>query len=191
MSRLRSPQPGGDRLLRAAAEIQAESAQDAGCVGYMARVLLQATLPHSAQSGNEFARINGNLRVSIVAPSAIGLPYGSYPRLLLAWLTTEAFRTGDPLLCLGESLSKFMDALGLKSTGGQWGTITRLRDQANRLFSAHVTACETPTGDHERMRGPASRWRTSGIFGGRRQAIEAKTACFPLGSDLATTSFGK
>lgn len=119
----------------------------------MARVLLQATLPHSARAGNEFTRTNGNLRVSVVSPAAVGLPYGTYPRLLLAWLTTEAFRTGSPHLCLGESLSAFMAALGLQSTGGQWGTIARLRDQANRLFSAHVTACVTHTGDQERTHG--------------------------------------
>ena len=49
----------------------------------MARVLVQATLPHSAQEGNEFTRSNGHLTVSILAPAEIGLPYGSYPRLLL------------------------------------------------------------------------------------------------------------
>ena len=147
MPQTRQPRRSHEHLLLEASAIRAISAQDAGSVGYMARVLLQATLPHSAQAGNEFVRTNGNLQVSIVAPSAIGLPYGSYPRLLLAWLTTEAVRTGEPLLCLGESLSAFMAALGLQSTGGQWGTIARLRDQANRLFNAQVTAYETHTVD--------------------------------------------
>lgn len=151
LSRPRLSQAGCGRLLRAAAEIRAESAQDADEVGYMARVLLQATLPHSAPAGNEFVRTNGNLHVSIVAPSAIGLPYGSYPRLLLAWLTTEAVRTDKPLLFLGESLSAFMKKLGLIPSGGRWGTIARLRDQAHRLFSAQVMACETQlvsSGEH-------------------------------------------
>lgn len=144
----------GHRLLREASAIRSVCAQDAGSVGYMARVLLQATLPHSAPAGNEFARTNGNLHVSIAAPSAIGLPYGSYPRLLLAWLTTEAVLTDDPLLCLGKSLSAFMAKLGLVPTGGKWGTIARLRDQANRLFSAHVTAYQTQvSGEAEHTHG--------------------------------------
>jgi len=112
---------------------------------------VQATMPHSAQPGNEFSRTNGRLHVSILAPSEVGLPYGSYPRLLLAWLTTEAVKTKNPTLYLGESLSEFMAKLGLMPTGGRWGTIPRLRDQADRLFKSFVTAYET-TQDGERSR---------------------------------------
>ena len=56
--------------------IEAESAKEAGALGYMARVLVQATMPHSAQPGNEFSRSNGRLHVSILAPAEVGLPYG-------------------------------------------------------------------------------------------------------------------
>lgn len=106
-----------DRFIAEAVAIEAQSAQDAGALGYMARVLVQATMPHSAKVGNEFSRTNGNLHVSILAPSEVGLPYGSYPRLLLAWLTTEAVRTKSSTLYLGESLSEFMGKLGLLPTG--------------------------------------------------------------------------
>lgn len=122
--------------------MEAESAQEAGALGYMARVLVQATMPHSAKEGNEFSRSNGRLHVSILAPTSVGLPYGSYPRLLLAWLTTEAVRTKSPTLYPGDSLSQFMSKLGLLPTGGRWGTIPRLRDQADRLFRSYVTAYE-------------------------------------------------
>lgn len=134
--------------------IEAQSAREAGALGYMARVLVQATMPHSAKAGNEFSRTNGNLHVSILAPSDVGLPYGSYPRLLLAWLTTEAVRTKSSTLYLGESLSEFMSKLGLLPTGGRWGTIPRLRDQADRLFKSYVTAYETTQdGQNGRSRG--------------------------------------
>jgi hypothetical protein len=63
-----------DRLLEDAQAIEAESAREADALGFMARVLVQATLPHSAQEGNEFTRSNGHLTVSILAPSEIGLP---------------------------------------------------------------------------------------------------------------------
>ncbi len=119
--------------------IQTESAQQAGEVGYMARVLVQATLPHSQTPGNHFKRTNGSLTVELVASSK-GLPYGSYPRLLLAWVTTEAVRTKSPTLQLGDSLSQFMANLGLSATGGRWGSIPRLKDQALRLFGSFVTA---------------------------------------------------
>ncbi len=38
-----------------------------------------------------------------------------------------------------DSLSDFMRQLGLVPTGGRWGSITRLKDQTNRLFNANVS----------------------------------------------------
>ena len=40
---------------------------------------------------------------------------------------------------LGDSLSAFMRELGLKPTGGRWGSIPRLREQMNRLFRAKIS----------------------------------------------------
>jgi hypothetical protein len=143
-----------DKFIAECLAMEAQSAQEAGALGYMARVLVQATMPHSAKTGNEFSRSNGRIHVSILAPSEVGLPYGSYPRLLLAWLTTEAVRTKSSTLYLGESLSQFMGNLGLLPTGGRWGTIPRLRDQADRLFKSYVTAYETAQeGERSRSRG--------------------------------------
>lgn len=142
-----------DKFIAECVAIEAEAAQEAGMVGYMARVLVQATMPHSKPQGNEYARTNGRLHVSIMAPGDVGLPYGSYPRLLLTWLTTEAVRTQSSTLHLGESLSEFMRQLGLIPTGGRWGTMPRLRDQANRLFKSFVTAYEDGSEESGRDRG--------------------------------------
>ena len=106
----------------------------------MARAMVQATLPHSKVAGNEFTRANGNYSLTILAPSSIGLPYGTIPRLLLAWLTTEAVKTQSRALELGDSLSGFMAELDMMPTGGRWGSITRLKDQSRRLFSSSITA---------------------------------------------------
>ncbi len=128
-----------DKLFAESMAIEAEDAKQAGTLGYMARALTQATMPHKETPGNEFTRRNGNFTLSMVCPNHIGLPYGSYPRLLLSWLTTEAVRTKSPILELGPSLSAFMAELSLIPTGGRWGTIHRLRDQMKRLFSATVS----------------------------------------------------
>lgn len=129
-----------NKLWSEALAIEEEDAKDAGAIGYMARALVQATMPHKKVEGNEFSRRNGSFSMTIIAPSAIGLPYGSYPRLLLSWLTTEAVRTKSPHLELGPTLSGFMAELGLIPAGGRWGTIHRLRDQINRLFCSSVSA---------------------------------------------------
>lgn len=146
-----------DKFIAECLAIEAEQAREAGSVGYMARVLVQATMPHSRPETTEYTRRNGNLTVSMTAISDIGLPYGSYPRLLLAWLTTEAVRTKSSTLYLGESLSEFMGKLGLLPTGGRWGTIPRLKEQADRLFGSSVVAYETRDDPRGRVRSRGSR----------------------------------
>lgn len=123
--------------------IEYEEAAKAGALGFMARAMVQATLPHKKVEGNEFTRTNGDFSLSLLAPSKIGLPYGTIPRLLLSWITTEAVRTKERELELGDSLSAFMRELDLVPTGGRWGSITRLKDQMARLFASSVTCTYT------------------------------------------------
>lgn len=106
----------------------------------MARMLVQTTLPHRKVSGPVFERSNGAFRMTLMAPPQTGLPYGAVPRLLLAWMTTEAVRTGERELVLGDSMSAFMRELGLVPTGGRWGSVTRLKEQTTRLFSSAISA---------------------------------------------------
>lgn len=119
-------------------EEEYEQARTIGNVGYYARVLTQATLPHSDPKVPIFERRNGALSLSMAAPPSVGLPYGSIPRLLLAWVTTEAVRTKQRELILGDHLSGFMREIHLVPTGGRWGTIRRLREQMERLFSTSI-----------------------------------------------------
>ena len=67
------------------------------------------------------------------------LPYGILPRLLLAWVCSEAVRTQSRVLTLGASLSAFMRKLGIENySGGPRGDHTRLRHQMDRLFKAAI-----------------------------------------------------
>lgn len=128
-----------DSLISQALAMEEKEAREAGTLGYMARVLVQATMPHSNPNSLIFERSNGSLSLAISGHPKFGLPYGVYPRLLLSWLVTEAVRTKSPEIILGPSLSKFMFELGLIPSGGRWGTISRVRDQMRRLFSASVS----------------------------------------------------
>lgn len=128
--------------------IETQEAKEAGALGYMARALVQATMPHRDPGNVEaWGRENGAFSM-VMQPGVmsrgreiirIGLPYGSIPRLLLAWMTREAVLTQSPTLILGQTLSRFMNQLDLVPTGGRWGSITRLREQMKRLFSASVS----------------------------------------------------
>ena len=57
-----------DALINQALAIEDEAAQEVGALGFMARAMVQATLPHSKVAGNEFTRVNGNYSLSIMAP---------------------------------------------------------------------------------------------------------------------------
>jgi hypothetical protein len=129
-----------ERLISETLAIEAESAQEAGAMGYMARALVQATMPHKRTAGDVFLRQNGNLTLRMMADPRAGLPYGTLPRLLVAWLTTEAARTKERTLTLGPTLSSFMAKLDLTPRGGARGDITRLKDQLRRTFSCAI-AC--------------------------------------------------
>ena len=110
-------------------------------LGFMARLLVLCSLPRT-NPGNrlQYKRVNGPYTLYMVAGGGNKLPYGNLPRLLLAWLCTEAVRTQSRELVLGRSLSKFMRTLGMNSdSGGARGEQTRLRNQMKRLFSAHVS----------------------------------------------------
>ena len=65
------------------------------------------------------------------------LPFGNLPRLILAWVCSEAVRTQSRVLVLGKSLSDFMRTLGVYSSSGR--KYTRLRNQMKRLFGCTVT----------------------------------------------------
>ena len=142
-----------DKLVREALAIEEEGAREAGALGYYARILVQATMPHSRISEPFFNRRNGAFSLTMLANPNVGLPYGTKPRLLLAWLTTEAVRTRERVLTLGPSLSAFMAQLGLVPTGGRWGSITSLREQTKRLFACSILT----THDSE------ERWRMAAV----------------------------
>lgn len=134
------------RILDAAVEIKMNPNTPENEKAFLARQLVQVTLPHS-NPGNvpAWQRRNGNLTLSIrpgwnhEKNESIGYPYGTIPRLLLFWLTTETLRTGSRRLEFGNSVSTFMRDIGLQPTGGRWGSITRLRDQMERLFRATIS----------------------------------------------------
>lgn len=117
-----------------------------GDPAYLARFLIQCTLPHT-NPGNVpvWKRRNGKYTLRIQPgwddynDCPMGYPYGILPRLILIWAVTEAKRTGIRRLHLGHCLSEFIDKLDLQTSGrGKRGDGPRLKDQARRLFSAHI-----------------------------------------------------
>ena len=124
------------------------TAADAKDAAYVARELVQASLPHSNPGDVPlWTRRNGDITLAIQPGMNIrtgksyGYPYGTIPRLLLFWITTEAVRVRSPRLELGHSLNGFMADLGLNpdTGGGKRGDAKRLRDQMERLFRSRFS----------------------------------------------------
>ncbi|MBV8094158.1 MAG: hypothetical protein JO110_13245 [Acetobacteraceae bacterium] len=144
------------RIIKAGAEIRTTPEPDPADLAFMARQLVQVTLPHSDPGKVDvWSRSNGNLTLTIrpgydhSKRRFYGYPYGTIPRLLLFWITTEALRTGNRRLYLGNSLAIFMRELGLDpSHGGPRSDAHRLRDQMMRLFRAIISFDRVDEGKH-------------------------------------------
>ena len=109
-------------------------------LGFMARMMALCSLPRT-NPGNRirYTRQNGPYTLYMTAGGGNKLPFGNLPRLLMAYVSTEAVRTQSRVLILGSSLSGFMRKLGMSDdSGSPRGDRTRLRNQMRRLFNAHV-----------------------------------------------------
>jgi hypothetical protein len=135
--------------LIASADLIFSRPADLADTAYLAREMVQASLPHK-DPGNVpgWVRRNGNSSLYIQpgfnpeTGKNYGFPYGTIPRLLLFWITTEAVRTQSRRIELGASLNEFMRNIGLNPNtgGGKRGDSARVIDQMKRLFEARFAA---------------------------------------------------
>ena len=81
-------------------------------LGFMARLMALCSLPRT-NPGNrlQYVRQNGPYSLVMIAGGRNKLPFGNLPRLLVAWVSTEAVRTQSRELILGSSLAEFMRKL--------------------------------------------------------------------------------
>lgn len=128
---------------------------------YMALALVQCTLPHRNPGDVvSWSRRNGQVALGLaqgvdaLTGRKFGYPYGTMPRLLLFWLTTEVVTHKQRRIKLGKSLVDFMKTIGLEpddSTGKRSSGRT-LRNQMERLFrcrisfDSHITRADGASG---------------------------------------------
>lgn len=132
------------KLVEKAVEIKEDPLGDPA---FLARFLIQCTLPHT-DPGNVpvWRRKNGKYTLRIQpgwderTDRSMGYPYGIMPRLILIWAVTEAKRTGIRRLHLGHCMTEFIEKLDLDHSSGRGkrGASTRIKEQAQRLFSSHI-----------------------------------------------------
>ena len=136
-----------------------------GEVAFMARQLIQCTLPHSNPGDvPRWMRRNGN--ASLVLRSgwdeekdeAIGYPYGTVPRLVLFWIIREVLRTKSRRLEIGHSLSDFMRELGMTPASEGGHAARRLKEQMRRLFNCRISFQATIHDEEGNKRGERKKY---------------------------------
>ncbi|PTU65148.1 hypothetical protein DB032_09515 [Chromobacterium sp. Panama] len=128
-------------LIDEAIQVEREDAYKADSIGYMAPALAQVTLPHKSQGESlYYERTNGKLTLAIRGHKSYGLPFGTIPRVILAWISSEAVRTKSPELFLGRSAAEFSKKLSLHYNGHD---LSRLKKQCLALSRALISI------DHE------------------------------------------
>ena len=146
-----------DRLFAESQAMEAADAFQAGQVGYVNRVMIQATLPYREPKGSPpiWGRRAGNWSLVIQpgmyldeknTPKSLGYPYGATPRLVLAWLGGEVKRQKKQRINLGNNLASFLAELGVvNASGGKRGTIGIAKDQMRRLFASRIALVQSPS----------------------------------------------
>jgi hypothetical protein len=81
----------------------------------------------------------------------VGLPFGEKPRLILIHLTSEAMRTGSPVVEVEDSLTAYVRALGLPTSGI---AIRTVKDQLARLAAATLRLAAVADGRAVQVNGP-------------------------------------
>ena len=90
-------------------------------LGFMARLLVLCSLPRT-NPGNrhQYKRVNGPFKLVMVAGADNKLPFGNLPRLILAWVCSEAVRTQSRVLDPGRlALRLHADPGGLQQQRGE------------------------------------------------------------------------
>lgn len=112
-------------------------------LSYLPREFVLANLPHKDSEAREWVRENGKFTLRMRrsdGENSPRLPFGCIPRLVVAWLTTEAGKRDDRLIKIPGTMSAFLRALRLdKKTGwGVRGDCKRLKEQLTRLFAVRI-----------------------------------------------------
>ena len=132
--------------------IQADDLSD---MSWGAKCLVAAALPYRNPKPDQltngaWVRQNGNYTLWVQGGPE-GLPYGSYPRIFVIWLTTEAIRTQNRRISTGGSFWEFCRKINIDPSRGERGSGRRFIEQANKLLSSRA-AFVTGSFDEGRIR---------------------------------------
>lgn len=117
-------------------------------IAFLDGLLCTVGLPRSRISGCVFERTSGRAALRVEAGQLWDgrkwvqqiVPYGPLPRLMLAWICTQALRYESNEIWIGKSASEFLRLIGKPASGGQTdrGAHAALRKQAAALSACRL-----------------------------------------------------
>ncbi len=119
------------RLVEKSTEIAKFDPKDTKNLNYIVKLFSQAYLPYKNPHTEKIVRRNGNFEVQITANNG-QLPYGSIPRLMIAWLITEVVQKKSKKIMLGNNMRKFIKEIGLDTNGRKY---KQVQEQVGALFT--------------------------------------------------------
>lgn len=112
---------------------------------YYTPLLIQCTLPHSDPKVRDWKKTNGDF--TLIVSSGVdenlepfGIPYGSFPRLVLAYVITRVVHSGSRRIELSSHFSTFLKEIGY--TGNLKGNIRpakAVQSQLQRLLNSRIS----------------------------------------------------
>jgi hypothetical protein len=139
-----SRRPVADRLVEAHGHILTEPPDRSD---FLHTVMCQVGMPRRATEARVFERHNGPFSILLEAGKLWTgkewkphpLPYGTTPRLVMVHLSSEAIRTQNRRVELGDSMRQFLQTLGIQTNGGARGGYTTFRKQMEALAACRLT----------------------------------------------------
>jgi hypothetical protein len=122
---------------------------------FLHTVMCQVGMPRRRTEARTFERQSGHVSLLLEAGKLWNgadwidqpLPYGTTPRLVMVHVSSEAIRTQQRSIEIGDSIRQFLTTLGMQTSGGERGGYTTLRRQMEAL-----AACRLSIGMHSEGR---------------------------------------
>lgn len=132
------------RVVNTAAEIAIDPHPEK--VDFLHAVLCQVGMPRKHVEGRIFERNNGAVSMILEAGRLyrrgrwvdMPLPYGTRPRLVMVYISSEAIRTKSRTIEIGDSMYEFLKRLGIDPSGGPRGGYTMFKKQMEALVACRM-----------------------------------------------------
>ncbi len=129
--------------LKVAADILIQEVENPYARSHLHSVLCTIYLPHrKTEPSRPWEKSNGDSATLMIQPlmdrmgGYLGVPYGSTGRLLIIFLTSQAYRNNSRRVELGDSMCAWLRTMGVATSGQGYRAV---REQASRIERSLIT----------------------------------------------------